>query len=125
MELKPVNESSKAIYPTREKAPKGDLAKKVILPLAAISITPDPMPVAVPFGNTTRSIASLVRVVFSATTVLSFLLLIIDTIKMKKGTNQDTKTIKKHTKIEWILLIISVIAVIGLTIALNTIIEKR
>ncbi len=122
MELKPVNESSKAIYPTREKAPKGNLAKKVILPLA---ITPDPMPVAVPFGNTTRSIASLVRVVFSATTVLSFLLLIIDTIKMKKGANQDTKTIKKHTKIEWIILIISVIAVIGLTIALNTIIEKR
>ena len=125
MELKPVKESEKKLYPTVSESKKSNVMKNIAFSVASINITNmEPIYIAVPVyapSYMPLKIFRLVRNVTFITTAIFLFLLIKNKIKMKKDTKQDvevTKKIKKHIKINWIFLIISIIVMIATIIGI-------
>ena len=118
MELKPVKEREKKLYPTISESKKSNFMKNIVfsvIDITSIKPTGEAIPVAVP-SYMQLEILKLVRNVTFITTAIFIFLLIKNKIKMKKDTNQDvevTRKIKKHIKINWIFLIISIIVMIA------------
>lgn len=127
MELKPVKGNEKKLYPTISESKKSNFMKNIAFFVATIDPTRvgPTMYVAVP-AYAPLKIFRLVRNVTFITTAIFLFLLIKNKIKMKKDAKQDvevTKKIKKHIKINWIFLIISIIVmsatIIGIAILKN------
>ena len=119
MELKPIKEKNEVLYPTIKEIPKSKFKEEILLAMVA---TPQIMPVAVvcyvavPTYMPLKVVLRIVRNATFITTVIFLFLLIKNKIKMKKNINQDeeiTKKTKKHIKINWIFLIISIVVMIG------------
>ena len=116
MELKPIKESKKILYPTISESKKSNFMTNILL-ASAINIDLDPMvcAIAVPIYAPVYMPLKIVRNVTFITTVIFLLLLIKNKIKMKKSINDNEEkinTIKKHIKIDLWLFIISLIIMI-------------
>ena len=127
MDLKPIKESKKNLYPTVSESKKTNFMKNIAFSVAAIDITKvsmEPMFIAVPAYAPSYMpliIFRLVRNVSFFTTAIFLFLLIKNKMKMKKDANQDTEVtnrIKKHIKINWIFLVISIIVMIATIIGI-------
>lgn len=125
MEIKPIKESKKNLYPTINESKKSNFIKNIVFYVAAIDITRiEPLYVAVPVyapSYMPLKIIRLVRNVTFITTVISLFLLIKNKLKIKKDINLDekiTKKIKKHIKINRIFLIISILVMIATMIGI-------
>lgn len=119
MELKPIEEKNKALYPTIKEVPKSSFIKEMFM-AANISELPV-IYVAVPsyLDNVPIKICSLLRWIFSIITILSSILLVVNKIKINKCKNENEMAEKlsklnKHRKIKWWILGIS-IAIIVIT----------
>lgn len=120
MELKPIKENKKALYPTISESKKNKRMKNILLAAGALDINAFQseiyiaVPVYAPVYMPLKVFRTIRNVTF-LTTVIFLFLLIKNKIKMKKSTNQKeetTKKIKKHIKIDWWLLIISIVVML-------------
>ena len=100
MELKPVKEREKKLYPTISESKKSNLMKNIVFSMVDITSTKptgEAIPVAVP-SYMQLEILKLVRNVTFITTSIFIFLLIKNKIKMKKDTNQDVEVTRKIKK---------------------------
>ncbi len=115
MELKPIQESKKNLYPTISESKKSNFMKNILL-ASAINVKPEPVPCVIAVRvYMPLEICRLVRNTTFITTAIFLLLLIKNKIKMKKSINESEEKInriKKHIKINLWLLIISLIIMI-------------
>lgn len=118
MELKPIKESKKNLYPTISESKKSNFMKNILLASAIDINAIQNIYIAVPIYAPVYMPLRICRIVRNATfitTAIFLLLLIKNKIKMKKSINENeekTNRIKKHIKIDWWLLIISLIIMI-------------
>ena len=95
MDLKPIKESKKNLYPTISESKKLNFIKKIAFPIAINDITKmEPIYIAVPIyapSYMPLKIFRLVRNVTFITTAIFLFLIIKNKIKMKKDANQDTE----------------------------------
>lgn len=118
MELKPIKESKKVLYPTISESRKPNFMENLLLASAIDIQNIQPIYIAVPIYAPVYmplKICRLVRNTTFITTAIFLLLLIKNKIKMKKSINDNEEkinTIKKHIKIDLWLFIISLIIMI-------------
>ncbi len=120
MELKPLKESKKVLYPTisESKSKKSNFMKSVLFASAINIENPPPIYVAIPvYYNiyVPLTICRLVRNTTFITTIIFLLLFIKNKIKMKKSINENEEKInrlKKCIKIDSTLFIVSFIIMI-------------
>ena len=118
MELKPVKEREKKLYPTISESKKSNFMKNIVFSAVDITSIKPTGEVFIQVNDIHKKVEflKLVGNVTFITTAIFLFLLIKNKTKMKKDTNQDvevTKKIKKHIKINWIFLIISIIVMIA------------
>ncbi len=129
MELKPVKKvkrSEKKLNQIISESKKSNILKKLFFSVIELPVYSDEdLCIHVNDIFMKMKFLKLVGNVTFITTSIFLFLLIKNKIKMKKDTNQDvevTKKIKKHIKINWIFLIISIIVMIA-TILLKLLIN--
>ena len=120
MELKPVKKvkrSEKKLNQIISESKKSNILKKLFFSVIELPVYSDEdLCIHVNDIFMKMEFLKLVGNVTFITTSIFLFLLIKNKIKMKKDTNQDvevTKKIKKHIKINWIILIISIIVMIA------------
>ena len=126
MELKPVKKSEKKLNQIISESKKSNILKKIVFSVIELPVYSDEdLCIYVNDIFMKMEFLKLVGNVTFITTAIFLFLLIKNKTKMKKDTNQDVevvKKIKKHIKINWIFLIISMSVMIA-TILLKLLIN--
>ena len=126
MELKPVKKSEKKLNQIISESKKSNILKKIVFSVIELPVySGEDLCIYVNDIFIKMEFLKLVGNVTFITTAIFLFLLIKNKIKMKKDTNQDVevvKKIKKHIKINWIFLIISMSVMIA-TILLKLLIN--
>ena len=125
MELRPVKERKKNLYPTNSDSKKTNFIKYFPAISPEVLNNSTMIPVAVPSYMTQLQISKAIRNNALFIMIIFLILLIKNKIKMKQIINENneeaTKKIKKYIKINWVFLIISAIVVITMIIRIQII----